>query len=333
MERINRTAKSTLKRFRHLAFCSLTLICFLALPVILPAQTQSTAVEIETLLQTDVVTYSQAARFVLEASEAMITSNPEEAFSYAVQQKWLPESVESSDPVRLDKLSLLLMRSFELRGGIFYSLFKNPHYAYRELVYINVIQGRHDPRMLVSGERLLFYVNRLFASQELTIAEERRRARQAAAERREREAAARRDALAAEIAVILEEQEMADTTVEATETGVTITLSNIQFLADSFELPQAERLKLQEIAVLLRGIPNIRLRIVGHTTRIGTDEYLLELSENRAREVANYLVYLGACSEDNISIVGYGADRPLMEGASPQALAANRRVEIIILED
>jgi hypothetical protein len=129
----------------------------------LPAQ--STAMEIETLLDTPVLSYGQAARFILEASDTLITDNPDEAFNHAVRQGWLPAKSSSGDNARLDQISLLLMRSFGIRGGIFYSLTKNSHYAYLELVYNDVILGRHDPAMPVSGAKLLFYVSRILTMQ------------------------------------------------------------------------------------------------------------------------------------------------------------------------
>jgi hypothetical protein len=124
---------------------------------------QSTAVEIETLLSSDTVTYAAAARFLLEASETMKTSKPEEAFNYAVEQNWLPKKAAAEDPARLDAISLLLMRSFDIKGGLFYSLAKNPHYAYRELVHKKIIQGRTDPAMKLSGERLLLITGRILS--------------------------------------------------------------------------------------------------------------------------------------------------------------------------
>jgi len=319
--------KALLKSF-IINSCFLAVLCLLTAPVFLPAQT--TAAEIETLLGTQAVTYAQAARFVLEAADARITSDPLEAFDFAVNRKWLPKNVTAEAPARLDRISLLLMRSFEVDGGFFYKMIKNSHYAYRELVYKSVIQRRHDPAMFVSGERLIFYVNRIYSMQEGTPAEIRRRENRLA---EEAAAMRRREELAAQITALLVEQQMRDTAVEATETGVTITLSNINFPADSWELPNAELVKLQEISQILIEIPNVRLLIAGHTTRIGADEYLLTLSTNRAQSVADYLVSLGACLPVNIRIVGYGADRLLMEGNSPAALAANRRVEITIREE
>jgi len=142
----------------------------LTIPVFLYAQTdplenRSAAEEIETLLNTKAVTYAQASRFVLEAANVLAVNDPEEAFNYAVMQGWLPGKAAADDPARLDFISLLIMRSFDIKGGIMYSIVKTQtafaaHYAYRELTYKNVIQKRSDPAMLVSGERLLFFVNR-----------------------------------------------------------------------------------------------------------------------------------------------------------------------------
>jgi len=136
-------------------------LCFLAVSSFLSAQ--STAMEIETLLETNAVTYAQAARFILEAAGVKVTPHPEEAFYFAEQNNWLPRNAAAGDTARLDKISLLLMRSFDIKGGLFYSMTKSSHYAYRELVYKGIIQGRHDPAMKVSGERLIFYVNRIYS--------------------------------------------------------------------------------------------------------------------------------------------------------------------------
>ena len=311
-----------------LIICSFMIIpLFSAAPGLLSAMTP--AEEMEMLLDTQSITYAQAARFVLEASGTMITRYPEAAFDHAVQQNWLPENLKADDPARLDRISLLLMRSFDIKGGLFYSLLGNSRYAYRELVYKDVIQGRSDPHMDVSGERLIFYINRIF-----TLYEETQEARMRREGRNARDAARRQqlEELAATIAGIFRQQEIRDTTVEVGDEGIRITLSNINFQPDSWALPDAEKRKLNEISAVLKKIRNVRLLVAGHTTRIGTQEYLIELSTNRAREVANYLISLGACKKNNVIIVGYGADRLLMEGTTPAALAANRRVEIIILE-
>jgi hypothetical protein len=140
------------------------LFLLLIIPVFLSAQ--SVADEIETLLNANPVTYAQAANFTLLAAEILTEDNAQEAFSYAVRRGWLPENVSSGDPARLSHIALLFMRSFEMRGGIMYSIFGTAHYAYRELRYLDVIQGRAVPTMYVSGEQFLFYISRLLVLQE-----------------------------------------------------------------------------------------------------------------------------------------------------------------------
>ena len=125
-----------------------------------------TAERMERLLETSAVNYGDAARFVLEAADVFVASGPESAFNYTSEQGWLPRGAAAGDSARLDGLSLLIMKSFNIQGGLMYGAVKNAHYAYRELVYLNVIQGRNDPAMVVSGDLLLFMVNRILSYRE-----------------------------------------------------------------------------------------------------------------------------------------------------------------------
>jgi outer membrane protein OmpA-like peptidoglycan-associated protein len=143
----------------------------------------------------------------------------------------------------------------------------------------------------------------------------------------------RREAIAAEITAMLVEQAVADTTVKATEKGITITLSNIQFLADSARLHLSEMAKLQDIANILKNIYGIKIEVSGHTALAGTEESRLNISRERAQVVASYLVLLGACAEEDISYIGYGATRPIADNSTEEGMALNRRVEIILLEN
>ena len=148
------------------------LICvyfLLAFSVFLGAQT---AEKLEIMLNTGAISYEQAAWLSLEAADVWdlsgSTESPDayEAFVVAQEQQWLNAGIGSKDYARLDAVSLLLMRSFGLKGGMFYSLAQNPHYAYRELVYQEIIQGRTEPGMNVSGDMLVFMVNRILSSLE-----------------------------------------------------------------------------------------------------------------------------------------------------------------------
>jgi hypothetical protein len=118
---------------------------------------------IESLLASDKVSYADAALLVLQAADAPVALTPVAAFNYAVENAWLPRGAAADDAARLNGLSLLIMGAFDFKGGLFYTLTKSPHHAYRELAYRNVIQGRADPLMPVSGDLLLHTVNRVLA--------------------------------------------------------------------------------------------------------------------------------------------------------------------------
>jgi outer membrane protein OmpA-like peptidoglycan-associated protein len=297
--------------------------------------------EIETLLSTNAVTYASAARFVLEASDTMVTSDPDEAFRYAQEQKWLPKNSAANDAARLDGVSLLLMRSFGIKGGILYSFTKNAHYAYRELAYKNIIQGNADPVKNVSGEQLLFITGRVFSLMDeeaaFAAAQEQRKFRAEIAKRqkaaRNESAASRRTILAEEINAILQRRNIADVTAEATDNGVMLRMSNIQFLADSAVLPPPEKEKLQKITDILKIIPGEKIEVAGHTALAGTVESQLELSRERAQSVATYLIMLGARKKSDVTAIAYGADVPIADNATAEGMMANRRVEIIIMEN
>ena len=302
---------------------ALLILCFLTAPAFLAAQ--STAQEIETLLGTNAVTYAQAARFALEASDSLAVSDHNEAFRYASERGWLPKNVSANDTARLDGISLLLMRSFNISGGILYSLTNSPHYAYRELVYSEVIRGRADPAMMVSGELFLFLTGRILSQRGDTAAVSE--TPQAA------ETVAQREELAAEINTILEEQHIADTVAEVTNEGIMIRLSNIQFEPDSTVLMAGEMQKIVEISNILRNFPGRKIQVAGHTAAAGSVEGQRTISLERARVIANYLVSYGACRAEDIIAVGYGAERPIASNATVEGMARNRRVEITILEN
>jgi hypothetical protein len=150
----------------HSSFVKVCLAVFIFHFSLFFCYAQSTAAEIETLMGTKAVTFAQAARFLLEASDTMVTYDPDAAFRYAQERKWLPKGVSADSEARLDEVSLLIMNSFGFKGGILYSLTKHPLYAYRELKYSNILQGRIYPDMKVSGDQLLFFTGRTLSRRE-----------------------------------------------------------------------------------------------------------------------------------------------------------------------
>jgi len=283
-------------------------ILFILLSAPLPAQT---AQRLEDMLQKSALNWEDAAIFTLEASEQAALSDLKEAFDYAQSRKWLPKKAQMGEQARLDGVALLLMRAFDLKGGIFYRIAKTPHYAYHELVYQEVIQGRTDPAMPVSGEDYLFILSRVLSAED---------ARHLAA----------LEARVAKINRLL--ARLTDIRAELGDEGIIIRVSNIRFSPDSADLPESEKKRLRELARILKGIPGNRILVAGHTALAGSSEGRRQISLERAQAVASYLIELDARKADDITVQGFGGDRPIADNSSPEGMEMNRRVEITILE-
>ncbi len=117
------------------------------------------------------------------------------------------------------------------------------------------------------------------------------------------------------------------------ERGITISLEDIGFQPDSTVLRAGEEESLAEIAEALRDYDEGELLITGHTALAGTAEGRRELSEARARVVAEYLIENGVRASDAVLYRGVGADEPVADNRTEAGRRRNRRVEFTILED
>ena len=124
-----------------------------------------------------------------------------------------------------------------------------------------------------------------------------------------------------------------DVSVAETKEGVTISLENLQFEADSAVLKAAEKAKLAAIAEVLKRYPDRDILVAGHAAAAGYAAGRKKLSEDRARAVAERLIALGARGPDRVRAAGYGDEVPIADNATEAGRARNRRVEITILEN
>ena len=113
--------------------------------------------------------------------------------------------------------------------------------------------------------------------------------------------------------------------------GEKITLKNIFFATDKFELLQESFNELDRLIALLNANPSLKIEISGHTDNAGSAEHNKELSLKRAQSVFNYLVKKGNISATRLKAVGYGDSQPNAPNATPEGMAQNRRTEIKII--
>lgn len=88
--------------------------------------------------------------------------------------------------------------------------------------------------------------------------------------------------------------------------------------------------ELERVADVLKSDSTLRLRIEGFTDDEGPDAREMRLSARRAQAVEKYLVVLGI-PPSRMETIGYGKKRPLAPNDSPEGMARNRRVEMVLM--
>lgn len=119
--------------------------------------------------------------------------------------------------------------------------------------------------------------------------------------------------------------------VENTAAGIRLTMQNLNFKPDSAELLPGENERLDQIAQVLKEVPNQMFLVEGHTVSVGYEKGEMKLSVERADSVANALIQRGIPREKFIC-KGSGGTKPIADNSTPEGKAKNRRVEITILE-
>lgn len=104
-------------------------------------------------------------------------------------------------------------------------------------------------------------------------------------------------------------------------------LKNIQFEFDRYALLPVSFPELDKLVRILNEKPEWKAELDGHTDDVGSDDYNLELSRNRANSVGQYLQSKGIDGR-RLTIHGYGKQKPLVESKGDSARTVNRRVEV-----
>lgn len=121
-----------------------------------------------------------------------------------------------------------------------------------------------------------------------------------------------------------------DVALNPIKEGQKIILKNIFYATDSYELVDKSIAELTKLTDFLNHNPGLKIEISGHTDNVGTSEYNLNLSKNRAKSVYNYLIEKGIKSE-RLTYKGYGESQAINTNETVEGRAENRRTEIKIL--
>ena len=111
--------------------------------------------------------------------------------------------------------------------------------------------------------------------------------------------------------------------------GESLVLNNIQFKVASAELLKEGKTELNKVVELMKNYPKIEIELSGHTSSEGEAEMNRKLSLSRVESCRKYLSDNGI-SEDRITTIGYGPDKPIAPNDTEENRAINRRVELKI---
>jgi outer membrane protein OmpA-like peptidoglycan-associated protein len=88
--------------------------------------------------------------------------------------------------------------------------------------------------------------------------------------------------------------------------------------------------RLAEVAQLMKGDKNIKVKVVGHTDKTGTEDYNSTLGQKRAEAAVDHLVKIYGIDAGRFSIESDGKTNPL--SVSDEALNVNRRVDFSVVK-
>jgi outer membrane protein OmpA-like peptidoglycan-associated protein len=106
---------------------------------------------------------------------------------------------------------------------------------------------------------------------------------------------------------------------------------SIYFEFGSFDVAASSRELIYFLTNKLIASPEYTIELVGNTSAEGTDEFNMELSLNRAKEVAKYFLEFGIMP-NRIFTSGVGESNPIVKEGTEEELSKNRRVEIYFVK-
>jgi outer membrane protein OmpA-like peptidoglycan-associated protein len=108
-----------------------------------------------------------------------------------------------------------------------------------------------------------------------------------------------------------------------------VILEGLYFDTDKDTVRPDSQPLIEEIAKLMKGNPQLKVRVVGHTDNQGATDHNLDLSRRRAASVAGELTSTHAIGNDRLDPYGCGPYSPVATNDSEEGRARNRRVELV----
>lgn len=112
---------------------------------------------------------------------------------------------------------------------------------------------------------------------------------------------------------------------------ILIRLVGLNFVSGKSEIEPKNFALLTVVQDAINIFPDYAIHVQGYTDSYGGDNTNLELSQNRADAVRDYLLAnMTRVNTGNIDAVGYGETLPIANNETPEGRAKNRRVDLVI---
>ncbi len=110
--------------------------------------------------------------------------------------------------------------------------------------------------------------------------------------------------------------------------NVVYNLTQVTFKTNMHALPNSNYSELDSVVNILKGDSTLKIAVLGHTDVTGIFLKNFELSEKRAKSVAEYIIKKGV-EKDRVKFEGFGSSKPIGDNETEHGREINRRVEIV----
>ncbi len=115
--------------------------------------------------------------------------------------------------------------------------------------------------------------------------------------------------------------------------NVLIRAYGFKFNSGSSEIEQENLPLINKIIDAIEVFPDASIQVSGHTDNRGDALLNQRLSEERAANVGEFIANVGKMASGKITTQGYGSSRPVATNDTADGRAANRRVEVLIVNE
>jgi outer membrane protein OmpA-like peptidoglycan-associated protein len=114
-----------------------------------------------------------------------------------------------------------------------------------------------------------------------------------------------------------------------TSRGLVVNMGDVLFATGKYDLRPEAQIVLAKLSGIILSHPGLNLAVEGYTDSVGSDDFNLKLSQQRADTVRDDLVTQGL-PDSSVTAKGFGKSNPVADNDTVAGRQQNRRVEIVV---